>query len=108
MSMVQERDVGSNMKYKLKIHLAESLAGTIIENDNEWNDWIIDGQTLNHRGSIGEGELAMLLDYMRDRKLTTILEPLSFTCPDCHTTSHNPNDITNQYCGNCHEFKGTV
>jgi hypothetical protein len=30
---------------------------------------------------------------------------LSFTCPDCHRTSYNPNDIRQRYCGNCHEWK---
>lgn len=69
------------MKYKLKVQLADSPMGTIVENDSEWNDWVFPGcdgseVTINHRGSIGEGELAMLLDYMRDARLTTILEPL--------------------------------
>jgi hypothetical protein len=30
----------------------------------------------------------------------------AFTCPDCGRTSHHPEDKANQYCGNCHEFKG--
>ena len=29
-----------------------------------------------------------------------------FKCPDCFMVSHNPNDIENSYCGNCHQFKG--
>lgn len=28
--------------------------------------------------------------------------PSEITCPKCRKTSHNPNDITNNYCGNCH------
>jgi ribosomal protein S27AE len=28
----------------------------------------------------------------------------SFTCPKCGMTSHNPNDVENSYCGNCHAF----
>jgi ribosomal protein S27AE len=28
----------------------------------------------------------------------------SITCPRCGMTSHNPNDIEQQYCGNCHEY----
>lgn len=27
-----------------------------------------------------------------------------FICPVCFTTSHNPNDVEQGYCGNCHEF----
>ena len=27
---------------------------------------------------------------------------LAFTCPFCGRTSHNPNDVANRYCGNCH------
>lgn len=30
---------------------------------------------------------------------------LSYTCLTCGMTSYNPNDIANQYCGNCHEYK---
>jgi len=28
----------------------------------------------------------------------------SITCPVCHRTSYNPNDIANRYCGFCHQF----
>lgn len=30
--------------------------------------------------------------------------PKSITCPSCGMTSHNPNDIEQKYCGNCHKF----
>lgn len=29
-----------------------------------------------------------------------------FTCPRCHMTSHNPTDIWQRYCGNCHDWTG--
>jgi hypothetical protein len=32
---------------------------------------------------------------------------LSFTCPVCRRTSHNPNDESAGYCGYCHDFTGT-
>lgn len=25
-------------------------------------------------------------------------------CPKCGMVSHNPNDVENRYCGNCHAF----
>lgn len=28
----------------------------------------------------------------------------SFTCPECHRTSYNENDVQNKYCGACHKF----
>lgn len=31
---------------------------------------------------------------------------MSFTCPQCGMTSHNPDDEREGYCGNCHEFTG--
>ena len=34
-------------------------------------------------------------------------EPPHFTCPDCGAKSYNKNDIENNYCGNCHEFKNS-
>lgn len=30
----------------------------------------------------------------------------SFTCPVCGRTSHNPNDVTEQWCGACHGATG--
>jgi len=30
----------------------------------------------------------------------------SFTCPVCGMTSHNPNDVREGYCGNCHDWTG--
>lgn len=32
--------------------------------------------------------------------------PDSFTCPRCGLTSHNPTDVKEQYCGNCHRYFG--
>lgn len=29
-----------------------------------------------------------------------------FTCPRCGMTSHNPNDVAEGYCGNCHDHTG--
>lgn len=34
------------------------------------------------------------------------ISPQGFTCPVCHKTSYHPEDVRNQYCGNCHEFRG--
>lgn len=31
---------------------------------------------------------------------------MPFACPDCGAFSYHPEDIKNQYCGRCHEFKG--
>jgi hypothetical protein len=30
----------------------------------------------------------------------------SFTCPRCDMTSHNPTDLMEGYCGNCHDYTG--
>lgn len=30
--------------------------------------------------------------------------PQSITCPACGMTSHNPNDVKEKYCGNCHKY----
>lgn len=30
--------------------------------------------------------------------------PRSFTCPKCGAVSYSPNDVTERYCGACHEF----
>lgn len=33
---------------------------------------------------------------------------VSITCPVCGATSHNPNDVSNGYCGNCHDWTGAM
>lgn len=33
---------------------------------------------------------------------------MSYTCPHCGRTSHNPNDELNRYCGACHHFCDVV
>lgn len=30
---------------------------------------------------------------------------MSYTCPSCLWTSHNPHDKIANYCGHCHEFQ---
>lgn len=30
---------------------------------------------------------------------------MSYTCPYCQITSHNPNDEQHKYCRNCHKFE---
>lgn len=30
---------------------------------------------------------------------------MSYTCPACARTSHNPNDVKAKYCGFCHTFE---
>lgn len=32
---------------------------------------------------------------------------MTFTCPRCGRTSHNPNDEREGYCGACHDWTGT-
>lgn len=31
-----------------------------------------------------------------------------YTCPRCHRTSYNANDVEQRYCGACHQFDGQV
>lgn len=64
----------SKQFYVLNIPLAEYEAGRIVADDG--SSWIMASDDyLDHRGSVKEGELAMLLDFARDKKLTSILEP---------------------------------
>lgn len=32
---------------------------------------------------------------------------MSFTCPRCERTSHNPTDAAEGYCGHCHDWTAT-
>lgn len=37
-----------------------------------------------------------------------IVIPDSITCPQCHWTSYNPNDVRCEYCGHCHQYHDTM
>lgn len=41
-----------------------------------------------------------------DRLRSLYVTP-SFTCPRCGMTSYNPTDISEGYCGNCHDWTRT-
>ena len=52
------------------------------------------------------GEIAAQTSRMSDSDPMDSLSPaLSYTCPNCHWTSHNPNDAHYRYCGHCHMFE---
>jgi len=34
-----------------------------------------------------------------------MVEQESYTCPNCGMTSYHPDDVKNEYCGNCHKTK---
>jgi hypothetical protein len=36
--------------------------------------------------------------------MTYTIDGSMITCHICGMTSHNPNDVENHYCGNCHIF----
>lgn len=49
--------------------------------------------------------------YIEHEKVAAALIPSnmtsrspSFTCPKCGMVSHNPNDVLEGYCGNCHKY----
>lgn len=60
-------------KYILGIKLEVGCAGDVITQD-DFGSWEINGFTYDHRGSIQEGEIALLLDYMKAH-LPTLLKP---------------------------------
>lgn len=51
-----------------------------------------------------------LLGWDRDRQRWDIRAkaPASITCPRCLRTSHNPHDVREKYCGNCHKYHPEV
>lgn len=60
--------------YVLKTSICGFRKGTLVYYDDVWGDWEINGQIYNFRGSIGEGEIIMLFDSLRNLKLNTILQ----------------------------------
>lgn len=57
------------------------------------------------RSSLGlatEDAVNTLMQFARE----TLDPSVSFTCPRCLRTSHNPNDRAEGYCGACHGWTG--
>jgi len=70
-----------NARYKLNIQFSDPRLSTMVEYDAAWGEWIfndLDGEKvyINKRGTIGEGEIAMVLDYMLGANITTLLQPM--------------------------------
>lgn len=65
----------SNVAYHLRQPLLDWEKGEIFTFDAKWGEWIREstGETFDYRGSIGEGEKAMLLNYAKDN-LPTVIE----------------------------------
>ena len=53
-----------------------------------------------------EEQLRAFLESAR-RAQEEVDELTKFVCPVCGMTSHNPHDIEEGYCGNCHDWTGT-
>lgn len=62
--------------YKLKQPLLGWSKGEIISYEPEWNEWQRKrtGESFDYRGSVSEGEVAMLLSFLVERKVRTILD----------------------------------
>jgi ribosomal protein L37E len=60
----------------------------------------------------GRDELVLVSDYQMRVVLFELMrqglagneEPPSITCPRCGMTSYHPKDISERYCGACHQF----
>jgi hypothetical protein len=69
---------------------------------------------LEHSGRLVDVPPALIEDSVNmgsERRIETVTVTKDqieegFTCPRCSMTSHNPTDIVEGYCGNCHEWTG--
>jgi hypothetical protein len=39
-----------------------------------------------------------------ERGVAYLVNGIAITCGRCGMTSHNPHDVENRYCANCHVF----
>lgn len=65
---------------------------------------VVEGQiaTLEARGNHVLG-----IATLEDGKLVQPSDVPSFKCPTCGRKSYNPTDITEGYCGACHDWTGS-
>lgn len=71
----------------------------------------MDDMTLDAENLVGFQPIHCLWCHVRYRSQIRhdtcpgLLE-ISFTCPKCEHTSHNPMDAREGYCGRCHDWTG--
>ena len=63
-------------EYKLLVPMFDWAKGELFTYDGEWNEWTRKrtGEELNLRGSIAQGEKAMLLNFAKHKQMTTVLK----------------------------------
>lgn len=61
--------------YILRTQLGVHPEGSVVVYDG-MGSWLVGNSSYDTRGSIKEGEFAMLLDYACNKKLTSVLEPM--------------------------------
>lgn len=64
-------------------------------------EWRFDPRTLNHPP--GPWIKAIHSGVYREPGIGQV-GPDGITCPQCGMTSHHPKDVSEKYCGNCHQF----
>jgi hypothetical protein len=62
------------------------------------------GQADDDQGGVQE----MAVSDSEHSRMKANAESGSITCPKCNMTSHNPNDVEQGYCGNCHAYTSPV
>jgi hypothetical protein len=54
--------------------------------------------------AVGTEEMDRDMDELERQQAEEESPPKSFTCPRCGMTSHNPTDVAEGYCSNCHDW----
>jgi hypothetical protein len=62
------------------------------------------GQADDDQGGVQD----MAVSDSEHSRMKANAESESITCPQCNMTSHNPNDVEQGYCGNCHAYTSPV
>jgi hypothetical protein len=62
------------------------------------------GQTDDDQG----GVQSMAVSDSQHSRMMADAQRGAVTCPKCNMTSHNPNDVEQGYCGNCHAYTSPV
>lgn len=64
----------SKQIYTLKVQIAEFPKGSVVVHDTDWNEWYIGDKSFGVRGSVAEGEMCVLLNFLAEKNFTSMLE----------------------------------
>jgi ribosomal protein S27AE len=114
--MTNQLKRGDHVRVRLRPDDDWTRAITAVASDSDPSSVVLllDGAVRDSRGGFIAKALPLTIDYGAGTVISLFGDPYEIevaaeqpfyiVCPKCGMVSHNPNDVRERYCGNCHAF----